>query len=155
MTYDLNTIKYVQNPVVKTYSKNFADCVILTHDNKILMQKRPDNWHSCPGALNIFGGHVEHSETIIQALIRELNEETGALASPENITFIGAISEEWTNHTELVHVHFWHDQEKTITGCYEAEARIYNKTEDALSHPQIMDYAAWALIECRDRKLIP
>ncbi|HOO50003.1 MAG TPA: NUDIX hydrolase [Alphaproteobacteria bacterium] len=136
------------------YIHHLSDCVILTKDGKILMQQRPENWGKSAGNLNIFGGHVEDGETVVQGLIRELHEELGAVVRQDDLVFIGAISEDWTNHTELVHVYFWHDTHGTITGCYEAEAREYNTVEEALAHPKIMDYAAWALEECRALKYI-
>lgn len=137
-----------------SFTKHLADCVILTHDNKILMQQRPENWGRYAGVLNIFGGHVEGGEAVMDALVRELYEELGARVRPEDVVFLGALTEAMTNHTELVHVHFWHDRAGTITGCYEAEDRRYDTAEEALSHPKIMDYAAWALREARARGFI-
>ena len=139
---------------MSSYTKHLADCVVLTHDHKLLMQQRPLNWGSSAGCLNIFGGHVDPGETIVQALIRELNEELGAKVNENEVIKIGAITEDWTQHRELVHVHFWHDKKGTITGCYEAEARYYKSVEEALLHPKIMDYARWALFECQNRNLL-
>lgn len=136
------------------FTKHLADCVILTHDNKILMQQRPANWGKYAGVLNIFGGHVEDGEGVTQALVRELHEELGARVDPADILFIGAVTEEETNHTEVVHIHFWHDKHATITGCYEAEDRRYDTIEDALAHPKIMDYARWALLRARAQGLL-
>lgn len=121
--------------------------------------QNPDAAEACElgkhaGVLNIFGGHVESGETVIQGLVRELNEELGAIVKEKDVIFIGAITEEWTGHSELVHVHFWHDKHGTITGCYEAQSREYDCIEDALAHPKIMDYAAWALTECRRQALL-
>lgn len=139
---------------LSAYKKQLADCVVLTQDGKLYMQKRPENWGKHAGVVNIFGGHIESGETPTQAVIRELNEETGARIEENDILFVGAITEGWTHHTEIVHVYFWHDKEGTITGCYEAESIIFDTMEGALSHPKIMDYAKWALIECRNRNLI-
>ncbi len=136
------------------FTKRLADCVILTQDGKILMQQRPENWGNHAGVLNIFGGHVEDGESIMQSLVRELHEELGAQVNSDDVVFLGAVSEEDTNYTELVHVHFWHDKQGTITGCYEAEERRFNTIEEGLAHPKIMDYARWALQECRRRGLI-
>lgn len=132
----------------RTFFVHLADCVILTKENRILMQQRPEDWLSHPGVLNLFGGHVEDGETVLDGLVRELREELGAVVNPEDVVFVGAITEEWTDHTELVHVHFWHDRHGTITGCYEGEAVEYDTVQEALEHPKIMDYAVWALREC-------
>ena len=59
------------------FEKRLADCVILTHDNKILLQYRPKDWHSNPDGLNLFGGHVDKGESVIEGLLRELKEEVG------------------------------------------------------------------------------
>ena len=144
----------LENVNLTDYSVHLADCVILTRDGKILMQQRPESWGKFAGVLNIFGGHVEENEAVIDGLIRELNEELGAKVKPEDVVFISALTEEFTNHTEVVHVHFWHDKQGTITGCYEAEAVEYNTLDEALSHLKIMDYAVWALMECQKRGFI-
>lgn len=134
--------------------KHLADCVILTHDHQLYLQRRPDDWHSSPGRVNIFGGHVEPGETPLQAVRREIREETGGQIEIEDLVFIGAITEAWTNHTEIVHVYFWHDKNHTITGCYEAEPIFFNNVMAAITHPKIMDYARWALVECAERGFI-
>ena len=152
----METIKQVDLTKTKPdqFSAHLADCVILTKDNKILMQQRPENWGKHASVLNIFGGHVEEDETVLEGLIRELHEELGAAVKAENVVFIGAITEDWTDHTEIVHAHFWHDKDGTITGCYEAEAREYDTVQQALEHPKIMDYAVWALKECLKREYL-
>ena len=109
-------IKVIENPIHDAYKIHYADCLIKTHDDKILIQKRPDNWHSNAGGYNLFGGHVESGETIIKGVIREIKEETGANIKPEELLFIGCVSEDFTNHTELVHIFFWHDRHSRITG---------------------------------------
>jgi 8-oxo-dGTP diphosphatase len=136
-------------------SVHFADCVILTADNKLYMQRRPDHWHTSPGRVNIFGGHVEQGETIRDAVIREISEETGGVIAPEDLIEIGIVTEDWTGHAEAVHIHFWHDKNNTITGCYEAELITFDNADAAMSHPKIMDYATWALQECKRLQLIP
>lgn len=98
--------------------------------------------------------YIESGESVLQGLVRELHEELGAVVDPADVIFIGALTENFTDHTELVHVHFWHDKHNTITGCYEAEAVHYDTVAEALAHPKIMDYAHWALLACKTRKLI-
>ena len=136
------------------FKARLADCVILTHDNKILMQQRPAHWKTYPGALNLFGGHIEDNETPVEGLIRELNEELGAVVKPEDLTKIGALTEECTKHSEIIHTYFWHDIEHTITGCYEAESREFNSVEDTVNYQGIMDYAVWCLKECQKQGLL-
>jgi 8-oxo-dGTP diphosphatase len=139
---------------MSSYTLHLADCVVLTQDGKLLMQQRPLDWGSSAGCLTTFGGHVETGETPLKGLVRELKEELGVEVDPAEVVFIGALTEDWTQHKELVHVYFWHDRKGTITGCYEAEPRHYDRIEDALAHPKIMDYARWAVTECRSRRLV-
>lgn len=136
------------------FKTHLADCVIRTHDGKIMIQKRPENWGSNAGGFNLFGGHVEQGETIIEGLIRELKEETGADVPAQNLMFIGTVSEDFTGHTEAVHIFFWQDAQAAITGCYEAEAAFFDTAEEILRCDNLMEYAAWALKECRSRGLI-
>jgi 8-oxo-dGTP diphosphatase len=136
------------------HSKKLADCVVLTHDGKLYMQRRPDNWHSFPGVISLFGGHVEPDETPDRAVVRELNEETGARIDSQDLIFIGAVTEDCTAHVEIIHVYFWHDRKNTITGCYEAEPALFNSAQEVLLHPKVMDYAKWALLECRSLGLL-
>ena len=153
---NLNAIRVVDAEVIELsdFSLHLADCVVLTHDHKILLQQRPLNWESQPGSLTTFGGHVEEGENVTDGLIRELHEELGAVVLPEELTKLGAITEDFTQHKELVHVYFWHDRKNTITGCYEAEARQYHSVNEVLLHPQIMDYVRWALQEAQNKGLL-
>jgi 8-oxo-dGTP diphosphatase len=116
------------------------------------MQRR--TWGRWIGNVNTFGGHVEPGETSAQAVIRELNEETGAKINGKDLLFIGALTEDWTNHEEAVHIYFWHDKERTITGCYECEAMTFDSLKEALAHPGLMPYAKWALEKCDAMGLI-
>lgn len=138
----------------KTFKQSFADCVVLTKDNKILLQQRPPKAGETIGALTAFGGHIENGETPMQGLIRELNEELGAVVSPENVIEIAAITESFTNHTDIIYTYFWHDKDGTITGCYEWDSISYETTAEALAHAAIMDYLCWLLTECEKRGLI-
>ncbi|QQR70062.1 MAG: NUDIX hydrolase [Alphaproteobacteria bacterium] len=137
------------------FKKHLADVVILTSGGKILLQQRPMNWKTNPGGLNLFGGHVEDGEEPIEAAVREIHEETGGVMHASDLLFIGTLTEGWTNHTEAVHIYFWHDERKTITGCYEAEAVEFDSFSMAINQPSLMAYAKWALEECKRRGLIP
>ncbi|CAL7959144.1 hypothetical protein GAMM_100020 [Gammaproteobacteria bacterium] len=73
----------------KSYAFRGVDCVVVTKDNKIILQKRGDNWNRFPGYLASFGGQVESGETPMQALIRELNEELGAQVKESDVVSLG------------------------------------------------------------------
>ena len=109
---------------------------------------------SNPGALCLFGGHVEDGEAVIAGLVRELREELGAEVAPREVHRIGSVTEAFTKHTEIVHVFFWYDQRGDITGCYEGAAETFDQVSDALADQKLMDYAAWPLTEARSKDFI-
>ncbi|ARG98452.1 NUDIX domain-containing protein [Legionella micdadei] len=136
------------------YPKQFVGCLVLTKDNRILLQKRGHDWSAYPGYLCEFGGKIERQERPIQAIIRELNEELGAHAHEKEFVPLGAITESTSNYTELIYTYFWHDKYGTITGCYEGEARFFEDSTSILSHTDITAGLRWMLAECKHRGLI-
>lgn len=139
---------------VSAFKQQNTGCIVLTHDNRILLQYQPDNWRTFPGMVATFGGHIESTESPLNTIVRELNEELGATAKPDDFISLGVITEEITQHTELVHLYFWHDEQNTITGCYEGEAQYFNNVGYALAHPKLMEDVRWALLECQRRGLL-
>ncbi len=136
------------------YTTRYADILILTAENKILLQYRPIFWRSYPDKIVLFGGHIESGETPLEAAIREIQEETGGLIKTPDLVSVATISEAWTMHTELVHLYFWHDKKGTIRGCYEAESLLFETAAEAMAHAKLMPYAKWALEECVRKRLI-
>ena len=62
-------IKNHQQPNESLFIKRYVGCLILTNDNKILLQQRAaDNQHF-PGYISTFGGQIETDETPLQTLI--------------------------------------------------------------------------------------
>jgi len=137
------------------FNKRFVGAIILTHGNKFLLQKIVDARPFFPaGSLTTFGGKIEKNEAPISALIRELNEELGAKVNSEEAIYLGAITEEATGHTELIHAYFWHDKLDTITGCYEDEAQCFNYVQDILRNSNVTDDVKWMLGKCSNENLI-
>ncbi|XP_064610005.1 nucleoside diphosphate-linked moiety X motif 17-like [Liolophura sinensis] len=54
-----------------------AAVILQTGDNKILLTRRASHLRTFPGIWVPPGGHIEENETIVEAGIRELREETG------------------------------------------------------------------------------
>ncbi len=145
---DADTIRHSQ------YARRNVGCLVLTQDHKILLQQRDRDCERYPGCLATFGGGIEPGETAMQALVRELQEELGAIVIPEDVIPLGAITEKITNYNELLYVYFWHDKHGTITGCYEGTAMHYPDLRAAEQHPKVMDDVCWLLYECQYRKLL-
>lgn len=133
------------------YHCQYVSAIVLTADNKILLQYRPKHWRTHPDFIATFGGRMEPGETPLQALQRELTEELGAEVKANAAVSLGAVTEAITNHTELIHLFFWHDKHNTISGCYEAEAKYFDSVKQVKAHANIMDDVLWALHECQKK----
>lgn len=72
-----------------------AVCALMIHENKLLIMKRSATDDFLPGVWEFPGGSIDKGETAINALVREIKEETGIDISCENIKLVG-ISEEIT-----------------------------------------------------------
>ncbi len=114
----------------------------MTYDDKILLQYRPKNWLTTPDRIVAFGGHVEEGETPDEAVIREIKEETGGIINKEYLIVLGLIEE---NKTTYCYLYFWKDREKTITGCYETEAIVFNTLKEGINNPKTMEHTKLAL----------
>lgn len=136
------------------FQKAFVGCLILTYDNKLLLQQRDKDAVTFPGIIATFGGKIEPVEEPIQALCRELNEELGAIVPTSEPTFIGAITESYTNHKEIVYEYFWHDKENTITGFYEGQGAYFEVASEILQHENVMEDVKWLAVECLKLNLI-
>ena len=53
-----------------------ADALLVNKDNKLLVLKRSDGDWLFPGKFGFPGGHIDEGETALQAVIREVQEET-------------------------------------------------------------------------------
>lgn len=136
------------------FAREAVGCLVLSQNGQIILQQRDEDCNTFPGCLATFGGGIETGETPMQALIRELKEELGAKVNASDVVSLGALTEEETNHRELVYVYFWQDKLGSITGCYEGIAKYYNDPAAAESHPKVMNDVRWLLYECKKRKLL-
>lgn len=77
---------------------------LLLRDQKVLMAYRSPSRTNHPGTWSFPGGHVENSETLEQALKRELSEEIGVLA--KSWSFIQRFDDPKSNLDKPVTFHF-------------------------------------------------
>ncbi|WP_409469085.1 NUDIX domain-containing protein [Streptomyces sp. HC307] len=68
-----------------------ADVVVTTTNGHVLLIER--DWEPFKGQWALPGGHVDPGETSRAAAARELAEEAGVYAAPEELTQIGAFDE--------------------------------------------------------------
>lgn len=136
------------------YKKHLADVLIVRASGRLYLQQHAETSLRLPGAVHLFGGHVEAGETYAEAAIREIREETGGIIAPADLVYLASLTEAFTNHTELVHVHVWHDKNDTITGCYERDFIEFATPEEAIRHDRMMPYTKWAILECLNRGLL-
>lgn len=64
-----------------------ATAVVLNEKMRILLERRSDN-----GKWSIPSGHIEPGESVRVATVRELQEETGLIANPENLHLLDEFS---------------------------------------------------------------
>lgn len=80
--------------------------IILIHNNQVvLVQRYATDWMG--GYWNFPGGLVEQHETILQAAIRETEEEVGVTVDPKDFTLV-----------HVIHVHANGQNTKDIMGFY-------------------------------------
>ncbi len=65
----------VQNNALDT--DYVVGALVVNSEGRIFVQRRSKDRKLFPGCWDIVGGHVEHGETLEQALVREVYEETG------------------------------------------------------------------------------
>lgn len=135
------------------FKNRYVGCIILTKNQKILIQQRSGDVRY-PNYLSEFGGKIEEGESPIQAIRREINEELGALVEEKDLINLGAVTEDMSNHEELVYVFFWYDSRGTITGCYEGEAVHFEDVASILAKKNITDGLRLMLKICQKKYLL-
>ncbi len=140
--------------ILENFSVSCVACLILTQDKKLLFQQRDLDCHRYPNSLGPFGGRIELGEQPIDCLVRELQEELGAHASPSTITFLDTITKPNAEHKELIYNYFWEDSCNTITGCYEGKAKRFDNIQELLTHPNVLNDVKWLLQSCQNKGFI-
>lgn len=154
---------YRENPIriideADSFKKNYlqlSGAIVVNNKGKILLQKRDYDAYTFPSYVCAFGGKVENGESPLQAIIRELDEELGAKIIESEIIKLESITEILTNHSDVLHMYFWHDKNNTITGCYEGQVVAFDNMVDVLMYTdKLTDEVLWSLRECYRRNLL-
>ena len=137
----------------KQYGSSVS-CIILTHDNRILLQYRDSRFYRFANCVSTFGGGLEKNETAEQAVQREIHEELGAKMVLRDFIHLDTYTEAATNFTEVIYGYFWHDQSGLITGCFEGTPLYCRSYSEAMKLNNLMDDVPYLLNLCNDRSLI-
>jgi len=76
-----------------TFKQQNTGCIVLTHNNRILLQRRPENWRTFPAMIATFGGHCEaqYFDNVANALVHPklMDDVRWALTECKNKQLIG------------------------------------------------------------------
>src|SRR4029079_9600307 len=76
-----------------TLHREFACAILIDPQGRYLLQRRDNDPNIIyPGRIGLFGGHREGGETFLECVVREVHEETGYLAEPEEFDLLGCYS---------------------------------------------------------------
>lgn len=107
---------------------------------KVLLQKRSKNKDAYPGCYDISSaGHVQAGDEFLPAALRELSEELGITAQPQDLTFIGF-------HEGYIEDEFWgspfRDFEISAVYLYEKPVEVSDLKlqESEVEEAVFMDY---------------
>jgi 8-oxo-dGTP diphosphatase len=92
---------------------------LFVRDGRVLLARRSPHRTTYAGLWSFPGGHQEPGETLIEALVREVQEEVGV--TPTNCRFIGTIDDPNTPETDPATYHMygvtaWEGGEPTLVG---------------------------------------
>jgi 8-oxo-dGTP diphosphatase len=107
--------------------RNIVNALFL-RESKVLLARRSPHRSTYPGLWSFPGGHVEHRETLIEALVRELSEEVGVV--PTRFYFLVSIADPHSSATDpatyrLYRVMTWEGGEPSLRGEEHTELRWF------------------------------
>ncbi len=63
-----------------------ASVALVLPDGRLVFQRRDGNTKVSPNKVGFFGGKIEQGETPLEAIVREIGEETSLSVTPEQFT---------------------------------------------------------------------
>jgi 8-oxo-dGTP diphosphatase len=107
--------------------RNIVNALFL-RDGKVLLARRSPHRSTYPGLWSFPGGHVEHGETLVEALVREIGEEVGVV--PTRFCFLVSIADPHASKADpatyhLYRVTAWHGGEPSLRGEEHTELRWF------------------------------
>ena len=122
---------------------------------EILLQKRSEEKESYPGMYDTSSaGHITAGDEPLESALRELKEELGIDASPEELSFAGTFR---IRYEKEFHGRIFRDNEFTSVFVYHGAADIMTLQESEVSEVRWFDLdAVWEEIHhSRDRFCVP
>ena len=98
-------------------------------EGKLLVERRSLNARTDPGIIAIPGGHVNEGETLVEAVQRELREETGLIC--DSFTLITKKNNSTSLEDQLVHYFLCNDCIGELV-CNEADELFWMHLDDDL-----------------------
>jgi ADP-ribose pyrophosphatase YjhB (NUDIX family) len=94
----LNPIVYSEEATKTRLVVYGSKCVFITREGKLLLIREPDK------RLDLIGGRMEHGETPLDAIVREVKEETHFDIPPSDFFYFGQSNEESDHATWVAHL---------------------------------------------------
>ena len=104
---------------------------------EILLQKRSDNKDSFPGMYDTSSaGHIPAGEEPLSSALRELQEELGVTASPEDLSYAGSFR---IHYEKVFHDRIFRDNEVTKVYVYTKPVDSFTLQESEVSEVRWFD----------------
>jgi 8-oxo-dGTP diphosphatase len=111
----------------------YAGVLLISTHGELIAQKRDDIPHiDNPGKVSAFGGTMEENETPLDAVVRELGEETNLKVESQDLKPFTDYKawREMTQETEMIYYYIFKDIEVNNLKIYEGEGYYIVKSPD-------------------------
>ena len=117
---------------------------------EVLLQKRSENKDSFPGMYDTSSaGHIPAGDEPLSSALRELKEELGVTAAPDELTYIGTFR---IQYEKVFHDRLFRDNEVTRVYVYTKPVDAFTLQESEVSEVRWFDLnEVWSEISSGDR----